>query len=169
MRKPLAFRIPIARILLGMLAGIALGALISEATYFFLRSGQDRSPQTFELDIPPGTAHKVESGAAEPSLPASMTFVVGDVLLVRNRDEVNHQLGPLFIPAGSSATLRLDTPQTYSAACTFQPTRSFGIEVQEALTFQTRMLGILQAGIPLGFLFILYGVFAVPPAKPKES
>lgn len=169
MSRPLPFRNVVVRILLGMLAGIALGALISEATYFFLRDGQDRKPQTFELDIPPGTARRVAAGEAEPSLPASMTFVVGDVLLVRNRDEVNHQLGPLFIPAGSSATLRLETPQTFSAACTFQPTRSFGIEVQEALTIETRALGILQAGIPLGFLFILYGVFAIPLAKPRVS
>ena len=169
MIRPVPFRLPVLRILLGMLAGIAVGALISEATYFFLRNGEDRSPRTFELDIPPGTARRVELGEAEPSLPASMTFVVGDVLLVQNRDEVNHQLGPLFIPAGSSATLKLETPQTYSAACTFRPTRSLGIEVQEALTLQTRAFGILQAGIPLGFLFVLYGVFAVPLAKRKES
>jgi hypothetical protein len=152
-----------------MLVGIVVGALISEATYFFLGNGEDRAPQTFELDIPPGTARKVELGEPEPSLPASMAFVVGDVLLVRNRDAVNHQLGPLFIPAGSSASLELESAQTYSAVCSFQPTRSFGIDVQPGLTFQTRLLGTLQAGIPLGALFILYGVFAVPHARSKAT
>ena len=163
------YRALLTRIVLGMLAGIVVGAAISEATYFFLRDGEDRKPKTFEMDIPQGTARRVELGQPEPSLPASMTFVVGDVLLVRNNDNVNHQLGPLFIPPESSASLRLDTAQTYVAACSFQPTRSFGIDVQPGLTVQTRLFGILQAGIPLGFLFILYGVFALPLAKAKVS
>ena len=160
-------RVLLARALLGMLAGIAVGALVSEATYAFLRNGQERSSQVIELDIPPGTADRIEAGEPEPSLPASMTFVVGDVLMIHNRDSVNHELGPLFIPAGSSASLRLESAEKYVAACSFQPTKSFGIEVQPALTLQTRILGILQAGIPLGFLFILYGVFAIPLPKPK--
>lgn len=157
----------VLRIAIGMLLGIAVGALISEATYFFLRNGQDRVPQVFELDIPPGTASRVQLGQPEPSLPDSMTFVVGDLLVVRNRDAVIHQLGPLFIPSGSTASLRLDSAQKYAAECSFQPSRTFGIEVQPVLTTQTRVLGILQAGIPLGFLFILYGVFALPLAGHK--
>jgi hypothetical protein len=162
-------RIVALRIMLGMLAGIAIGALISEATYFFLRHGEDRAPQVIQLDIPAGTAVRVESGEAIPSIPDSMTFVMGDVLMVRNRDIVSHQLGPLFIPAGSSASLRLDAAQKYAAACSFKPTRYFGINVQPALTLQTRFLGILQAGIPLGFLFILYGVFAIPSGKTQHA
>jgi hypothetical protein len=153
------------RAILGMLAGLAVGAAISEATYFFLRTAEDRAAQAMDIVIPAGTASRVASGEPEPSLPDSMTFVVGDVLTVHNQDSSNHQLGPLFIPAGSSASLKLDVVQKYAAACTFQPSQSFGIEVQPALTLVTRLLGILQAGIPLGFLFILYGVFAIPTAK----
>ncbi len=162
-------RVVLTRALLGMLAGIAVGALISEATYYFLRSGEERTPQVIELEIPPGTALLVEAGEPEPSLPTSMTFVVGDVLTVHNKDSVSHELGPLFIPAGASASLKLDSAQTYAADCSFQPSGSFGIEVQPALTLQTRMLGVLQAGIPLGFLFILYGVFAIPSGKAEGS
>ena len=99
-------RVLLVRAALGMMAGIAVGTLISEATYVFLRNGEERTSQVIELDIPPGTAERIESGEPEPSIPASMTFVVGDVLVVRNRDSVNHELGPLFIPAGSSASLR---------------------------------------------------------------
>ncbi len=162
-------RLVLTRALLGMLAGIAIGALISEATYFFLRSGDERTPRVIELDIPLGTAIRVEAGEPEPSLPTSMTFVVGDVLTVRNKDSVSHELGPLFIPAGASASLKLESAQAYAADCSFQPTGSFGIEVQPALTLQTRIVGILQAGIPLGFLFILYGVFAIPSARAKGT
>jgi len=154
-----------ARILIGMLAGLALGIVISEATYYFLRDGETRTPQLIELDIPAGTAEKVQRGQADPLLPDSMTFVIGDTLVVKNHDSVNHQLGPLFIPPGSSASLKLDSAQNYAASCTFQPGRYLGLEIQPALTIQTRLIGVLQAGIPLGFLFVLYGVFAIPIKK----
>lgn len=152
----------LARILIGMAAGILVGALISELTFLFLRTAEDRAPQVVELDIPPGTAAKIDRGEPESSLPASMSFVVGDTLLVHNRDSANHQLGPLFIPAGASASLKLDAATRYAAACSFQPQRYFGIDVLPALTLQTRVIGILEAGLPLGFLFVLYGAFAVP-------
>jgi len=157
---------PVAkRIVIGMLAGLALGLVISEATYFFLRDGEARTPQVIEITIPAGTAQKVQAGSPEASLPASMKFVTGDTLIVNNLDSVTHQLGPLFIPAGSSASLQLESVQNYAASCTFRPERSFGLDVQPPLTLQTRVAGILQAGLPMGFLFVLYGVFAIPPKR----
>jgi hypothetical protein len=153
------------RILVGVLAGLAFGVAISEATYFFLRDGEERPPEVVEITIPPGTAAKVQSGQAEPSIPESMTFVIGDTLVVNNQDEVTHQLGPLFIPAGSAASLRLDSAQSSQATCSFQPGKYFGLKVEPPLTVQTRLFGILQAGIPMSFLFVLYGVFAIPSKK----
>jgi hypothetical protein len=153
------------RIAVGMLAGLAVGAVISEATYFFLRGGEGRTPEVIEIVIPAGTAEKVRNGEAEPSLPAAMTFVVGDRLVVKNQDTATHQLGPLFIPPGTSASLHLDATQNYAANCSFQPGRYFGLDVRAPLTLQTRVVGILQAGVPLGFLLVLYGVFALPYKK----
>lgn len=153
------------RVAAGMLAGLVLGAFISEATFAFLKHAEARTPEVIELTIPPGTAQKVQNGDSEPSLPDSMTFVVGDTLVVKNQDSVIHQLGPLLVPSGSSASLKLDTAQKYAASCSFQADRYFGIEVQPALTVTTRIFGILQAGLPMGFLFVLYGVFAIPLRK----
>lgn len=158
-------RVLIRRVSVSLLAALVLGALISEVTYRFLRHGEERAPQTIRLTIPPGTGLRVQQGQSEPSLPESMTFVVGDVLVVHNADSVNHQLDPLFIPAGSSVSLKLDSAGSYSAACTFQPDRSFGLIVEPGLTLETRLFGILQAGIPMAFLFVLYGVFAFPAKK----
>ena len=153
------------RIAIGMLAGLAFGVIISEATYFFLRGGEDRSAQVIAINIPAGTAEKIKAGSPEPSLPASMTFVTGDTLVVNNKDSVTHQLGPLFIPAGSSASLKLDAVQKYAASCTFRPDQYFGLDVRPPLTLQIRLVGIAQAGLPMGFLFVLYGVFAIPLKK----
>jgi hypothetical protein len=153
------------RIAIGMLAGLAIGALISEATYFFLRGGEARTPENIEIVIPAGTAAKVQNGQAEPSLPTAMTFVIGDTLVVKNQDSATHQLGPLVIPPGTSASLQLDATRKYAASCSFQPGRYFGLDVRAPLTLETRIVGILQAGLPLGFLLVLYGVFALPYKK----
>lgn len=155
----------VKRIVVGMLAGIAIGAVISEATYYFLRGGEARTPEVIEIVIPAGTAERVRNGQTEPSLPAAMTFVIGDTLVVNNQDSATHQLGPLFIPPGTSASLRLDAKQEYAASCSFQPGRYFGLDVRASLTLETRLLGTLQAGVPLGVLLVLYGVFALPHRK----
>jgi hypothetical protein len=34
-----------------------------------------------------------------------------------------------------------------------------------ALTATTRLVGILEAGVPMSFLFVLYGLFAFPIKK----
>src|SRR5512140_751575 len=99
----------IKRIVISMLIGLAMGAIISELSFYLLNDGQTRPPKLVQLDIPAGTATRVARGEADATLPASMTFVVGDTLLVRNHDSAAHQLGPLFIPAGSSATMKLAT------------------------------------------------------------
>ena len=150
-----------------MLAGLIFGVVISEMTFYFLKTGETRPPGTIELTIPPGTAARVAQGRSDPTLPASLVFVVGDTLVVKNMDSVVHQLGPLFIPSGSSASMKLDTEQDYSYACSFQTSKYIGLNVKPPLTIGTRILGIIQAGFPMGVLIALYVVFAFPVKKPS--
>lgn len=159
----------VKRVAVSMLIGLVLGAIISEASFSLLNNGQTRPPQVVELNIPPGTAQRVARGEADPTLPASMLFVVGDTLLVRNQDSTAHQLGPLFIPPGSSASMKLDTEQGYSLICSFQPSKYLGLSVQSPLTLTTRVVGILEAGLNIGFLIALYAVFAMPARQKKVA
>ncbi|WKZ34547.1 MAG: hypothetical protein QY332_13080 [Anaerolineales bacterium] len=159
-------RIAVKRILNSLLIGLAIGILINEFTFLFLRETA-RPPQVIELVIPAGTAEGIARGEAPPSIPASMTFVVGDTLLVRNNDSADHELGPLWIPAGSSASLPLDAVQSYAYSCSFQPGNYFGLDVREPLTAGTRLYGILYSGIPLGGLIALYSL--IMPAKKKHD
>jgi len=94
-----------------------------------------------------------------------MLFVVGDILVVNNQDSVVHQLGPLFIPPGTSASMNLNTEQSYAFACSFQPSKYLGLSVQPPLTFTTRLVGVLEAGLPIGILIALYSVLAVGPKR----
>jgi hypothetical protein len=153
------------RISICMLAGLVFGLVISEVSYYFLQTGETRPPETVEIDIPQGTARAVAEGRADSSLPASLNFVLGDTLTVRNNDEVVHQLGPLVIPPGAAASMKLDAVQDDEAACSFQPSKYIGLKVQSPLTLGTRVVGILESGIPMGFLFALYGVFGLPITK----
>ncbi len=155
----------IKRVCLSMLVGLALGTIISEGSFYFLNSGETRPPKTIELDIPAGTADRIARGEAVGSLPSSMLFVVGDTLIVKNQDSVVHQLGPLFIPPGTSASMDLDTEQSYAFACSFQPSKYLGLSVQPPLTVTTRIVGVLEAGLPLGMLIASYSVMELVTKK----
>ncbi len=152
-----------------MLISLALGAAISEITFYFLHSGQTRAPEVVELDIPAGTADRIARGEGAPSLPPNMTFVVGDTLLVKNQDVIAHQLGPLLIPSGASASMKLDTEQDYTVTCSFQPSKYLGLDVLAPVTLSTRLVGMLQTGINLGFLVTLYSLFAIPLKKKEPA
>lgn len=153
------------RILLSLLIGIAIGAALSEITYFFLRETA-RAPKAIVLTIPAGTAEQVARGEQPPTLPDNMIFVVGDLLIVKNEDVVDHQMGPLWIPAGASGRLQLSNEESLAYECSFQTSKYIGLDVREPLTLGTRLYGILFAGIPLGVLIAIYS-FVMPSKKPK--
>lgn len=151
-----------------MLVGLLLGVVISELSFYLLNNGETRPPKLVQLDIPAGTAARVARGEADPAIPSSMTFVTGDTLLVVNHDSVTHKLGPLLIPAGSSSSMKLATEQGYNLLCSFQPSKYLSLSVLPALTIWTRVVGVLEAGVNVGFLIAVYAVFAIPYKK-KEA
>ena len=154
------------RLLISLLAGLLLGAAIGEIPFLFLRETA-RSPQEIVLTIPAGTAEQVSRGEQPPSIPSNMIFVVGDTLVVNNQDVVDHKLGPLWIPANSSAQLPLDQEENFAYECTFQKGSYFGLDVREPLTLSTRLYGILYAGLPIAILIALYSL--VMPVKKSEN
>ena len=158
-------QIIIKRILISLLFGVTIGAALSEITFLFLRETA-RAPKAIVLTIPAGTADQVARGEQPPALPENMIFVVGDVLIVKNEDAVDHQLGPLWIPAGASAHLQLSTEENLAYECSFQTSKYIGLDVREPVTWSTRLYGILFAGLPLGVLIAVYSF--IMPAKKKE-
>jgi len=154
------------RILISLLIGLAFGAALSEIAYYLLRETA-RAPKAIVLTIPAGTAEQVARGEQPPTLPENMIFVVGDLLIVKNEDAVDHQLGPLWIPAGASAHLQLSNEENLAYECSFQTSKYIGLDVREPLTLGTRIYGILFAGIPLGGLIAIYSF--VMPSKKKDS
>lgn len=154
------------RIIYSLLIGLLLGVVISEIPFLFLRETA-RPPEQITLVIPNGTAEQVARGEQPPGIPENMVFVVGDTLIVKNEDSVDHKLGPLWIPKNSSAQLSLDQEESFAYECSFQPDKYLGLDVQEPLTISTRVYGIVYAGLPLGILIALYSL--VIPSKKKEN
>jgi hypothetical protein len=158
----------IKRILFSIALALLLGVLISEVPFLFLRETA-RAPREIVLTIPPGTAEQVARGEQPPSLPENMNFVVGDVLVVKNEDAVDHKLGPLWIPANSSAQLSLNQEESFAYECTFQPGQYLGLDVREPLTIGTRIYGIVYIALPMAILIALYSFIFTPTKKENVS
>lgn len=154
------------RIVYSLLAGLLMGVVISEVPFIFQRDTA-RAPKEITLVIPKGTAEQVARGEQPPTIPESMSFVVGDTLIVKNEDVADHKLGPLWIPALASAQLSLDQEESFAYECSFQPGNYLGLEVNEPLTTATRIYGVLYVGTPLAILIALYSL--VLPYKKKEN
>ncbi len=158
----------IRRFVLWTIIGIAVGALINELSFAYMKSEAGRGPQRIEITIPAGTAEKVANGEGTPSIPQNMVFVTGDILVVNNQDVVDHRLGELFIPSMSSASLSMNDANNFSYQCSFQPTKTFGLDVREPVTFSTRLYGILIAGVPLGLMGAIYSL-VIRPLEPNKK
>ncbi|HRN50117.1 MAG TPA: hypothetical protein PLC52_05110 [Anaerolineales bacterium] len=159
----------LSRFLLVLLVSVFVAWVISELGLLFQ---QDRStarpPQQVELVIPAGTAEKVAAGEAAPGIPGEMTFVLGDVLVVRNEDSETHTLGPLLIPAGANASLPLNEADNFSMTCSFNSSSYMGLTVRPPTTLRTRLVGISFAAVPTAGMLFVYSLL-IFPLKPKTA
>jgi hypothetical protein len=156
----------ILRILIFMAIGVVAAGVISEISFRLQGETISRDPRTIYLVIPAGTSEKVAQG--ESVLPAGQVFMVGDTLAVTNEDSVTQTLGPLVVPPGSSASMKLDQVGDLTYTCSFQPTKYYGITVQQGLSIGMRIEAALLAGLPLGMLLGIYSLL-IKPLKPKAT
>lgn len=158
----------VRRLLLICVIGFGLTLLVNEAFFWLQKESFDRAPQEVILEIPAGTSERVAQGEPVPAIPEEMVFVVGDVLVVRNQDSESHQLGPLWVPAFSSARLNLDEPMRYVYNCSFQTTSYMGLEVRTPTTLATRFQGLILAAPATIIFFFLYSL-TIYPLQPAPA
>lgn len=155
-------KVALRRLLIVILITFAAVLLVSEVSFRLLREESSRAPKTIELLIPAGTAERVSLGQPEPSIPEDMVFVVGDVLSVKNEDAADHQLGPLWIPAGKSASLPMGVANDYTYTCSFRPSQYLGIIVREPVTWSSRLGAVALAGPPTAIFLLVYSLVRSP-------
>jgi len=141
---------------------LVLSVGFNELAFAFQKEAFDRSPETITIEIPSGTAERVAQGETPPEIPADLTFILGDTLEVVNKDVEPHQLGPLFIPAGSAARLVMENADRLVFTCSFRSNEYLGIEVKQATTLGIRFTGLLLAGPTTAALFFLYSLIIFP-------
>lgn len=142
--------------------------IVIEGAYYIQREDTDRAPKTIQIIVPPGTAQKIADGAVVDLLPENSVFVIGDVLEVVNQDSVDHQLGPIWVPAGSVGRVILEEVNKFSYSCSFAPSRYLGLEVKKPTTLKTRLTGLFIS-VPTTAAFLFIYSLAVFPVKPKAS
>ncbi len=148
---------------------LVLVLAIAEIAHAFQREDFDRPAEIVSLTIPAGTAQKVAAGQEEPSIPSELSFVVGDTLLVYNDDRVDHELGPLFIPAGSSASLVMSDANQFEFSCSFRPSQFLGLTVQEATTLNIRLVALAYVTPATAIFFFLYSLALWPLVKESPA
>lgn len=152
------------RIGLSIVVGLIFGWLVSETSFQLSPDLNQLEPDRIEVVIPAGTSAKLEAGQPV-SVPQSVTFVIGDILVVKNEDSVSHQLGPVWVPARSSGVLQVGSgDKSFTYQCSFTASRSFGLDIQPAINTWVRLQGILAIGLPTGVILALY-TLAVPYKK----
>ena len=167
-------RTVLLKLAISMAVAIIFAWIVSEGAFLLVQGGGRQTPQQIEIVIPAGTAERVAKGESSPALPQDMDFVQGDILLVKNEDVVDHQLGPVWVRPNSSGTLNLDEANLYTMNCSFQPGQRLGLNVRSRATTTTRLLGITTIAIPSGLLLWLYSLMLgakdeQPPAKKQAS
>jgi hypothetical protein len=150
------------RLVYVFLLSLVVAFAIGEIGIRLQKENTARAPKTIELVIPPGTAIEVESGNEAAGIPKEMTFVLGDILLVRNLDEVAHTLGPLLIPPNSSAKMPLDEAENIAVTCSFSPSQYLGLDVRIPTTLVTRLTALSFSVPPTTVLLFFYSLAAFP-------
>lgn len=170
MKKPNPFRPYLVRLGLILVLSIVFVAIFNEAVFLLQKDQFDRAPQTIELVIPAGTADRVEAGEDNPTLPAEMVFVLGDTLLVRNEDTTSHQLGPVWVPAGATASLVMGEAAKLAYSCSFSTSRYLNLDVRQPTTLGTRLTALILAAPTMTALLFIYSLLAFPVgSKPVKS
>ncbi|HUF39758.1 MAG TPA: hypothetical protein VMN57_14635 [Anaerolineales bacterium] len=158
----------VRRFLLILLGSVLVVWLGSELAFDAIKGRFERRPEEIALTIPSGAAVRVAAGHEEPGIPAELDFVVGDTLVVYNDDDVAHELGPLFIPAGASARLVMESANVFQYDCSFRPSSYLGLTVREVATTNVRLIAIAYVSPATAIIIFLYSL-AVKPIEDRKS
>lgn len=157
------------RLIITLILSLLIVAGINEGFYLLQKEKTDRAPETIQLVIPDGTAASVAAGEQVLAIPEAMVFVVGDVLEVKNEDVAAHQLGPIWVPAGATGSLVLETADKYSYTCSFVPNRYLGVDVRQATTLATRLTALWIATPTMTVFLFIYGLLVFPIKRPETQ
>jgi hypothetical protein len=158
----ITFRAYLKRLSLVFIVVLVVVIGINEGAYLLQKDKDDRAPKTIELVIPAGTAEEVAAGQNVSSLSDHMVFMMGDTLVVKNEDSVDHQLGPVWVPPNSTARLPLIKPDKYAFTCSFVPSKILGLDVRQPTTLGIKLTALAISAPTVTVLIFLYSLLVYP-------
>jgi plastocyanin len=78
-------------------------------------------PERITVEVPAGTAARIEAGEEVEIMPQALEVSVGDTLEIRNLDAVAHEVGPYLVGAGETVRQTFTSPGTIEGICTLNP------------------------------------------------
>ena len=157
------------RLLIVVAISVVLTAAFNEGSYWLQKDKYDRAPKTIQLVIPAGTADRVAAGEDVPAIPKEMVFVLGDTLQVKNEDSVTHQLGPIFVPPGTTGSLIMEQAENLAYSCSFASSRYLGLDIRQPTTLGTRVTALAIAAPTTAVLLYLYSLLVFPIKTTTET
>ena len=102
---------------IALVAGVAV-LVAASVLAVVVFAGDRREPVTYRYVIPAGTGDRIAAGEQVEIVPARLVVHVGDRLLLRNKDDIQHHMGPLFVDANGLLSLNFSDPGTIQGVCT---------------------------------------------------
>jgi plastocyanin len=114
-------------------APAVIGALLLAVAAGFLvvmvsRSPDDRAGE-YRVDIPAGTADRVDRGEMVELIPADLQLRKGSTFVVVNEDTRMHEVGPFTVRAGETLRYQFDDYGTFVGTCTVHPSGQVSITI----------------------------------------
>lgn len=82
------------------------------------------------VEVPAGTAARIEAGESVELLPRTLEVSVGDTLEIRNLDDEIHEVGPYVVGAQQTLRQTFTSPGTIQGLCTLHPSGEITIVVR---------------------------------------
>ncbi len=100
--------------------GVAVAAAAGIAAVLFL-GGDGRPPQRIEVVVPQGAGALGSGVDTAELLPRRLEVEVGDTLVIDNRDDRAHAVGPYTVAAGQRLEHRFAQEGVIDGECTLHP------------------------------------------------
>ncbi len=105
-----------------LVAGIAVGILVL--------AGGDEAPSETVIEVEAGTYERMADGEDVELVPDRLEFEVGDTLVIVNRDDTLHQVGPYSVAPYQTLRQTFTQTGTIEGPCSLHPSGEVTIEVR---------------------------------------
>jgi hypothetical protein len=134
-----------------LVSGFILGAVLVAVAWTAFGAEVVSPPRDVQLVIPRGTAALLAAGRPT-AIPAQISLVAGDTLVLINEDVVTHTLGGWSVSPGSSLRILTDSPVASVFACSIHKSGSLGLIVTPRPGLVDGILLTILVSVPIGLV-----------------